>query len=93
VAATPPGDPDLAGRLSNVGSALRARFERAGDSADLEAAVDASRRGVKLTPPGDPSLAGHRSNLGNALLRRFERAGDNAGATSLPRYPANTLTA
>ena len=75
---TPPGHPDRAMYLSNLGSALRTRFERAGDGADLDAAIDAGRQAVDLTPPGHPDRAAYLSNLGLALLTRFERAGDGA---------------
>ena len=76
VAATPPGHPDLAGRLSNLGASLAMRFERAGDAGDLDAAIDAVGRAADLTPPGHPDLAMYLSNLGNSLQLRFERAGD-----------------
>jgi predicted metal-dependent phosphoesterase TrpH len=76
VAATPPGDPNLAGRLSNLGGALLTRFELAGDAADLDAAIDAGRRAVDITPPGHPNLAGRLSNLGGSLRARFKRSGD-----------------
>ncbi len=64
--------------LSNLGNALVARFERAGDGADLDDAIDAGRLAVDLTPPGHPVLARYRSNLGNSLFRRFGQAGDDA---------------
>ena len=40
VAATPADHPDRAAMLSNLGAALRTRFERTGDRADLDAAID-----------------------------------------------------
>ena len=55
-----------------------ARFERVGDAADLDAAVDAGRRAVDLTPPDAPGLAACLADLGNSLRTRFERAGDAA---------------
>ncbi len=64
--------------LSNLGGSLRARFERAGDAADLDAAIDAVRRAADLTPPGHRDLAMYLSNLGVSLRTRFERAGDAA---------------
>ena len=64
--------------LSNLGTCLRARFERAGDDADLDAAIDAERQAADLTPPGHPNRAAILANLGNSLRIRFERAGDDA---------------
>ena len=61
--------------LSNLGGTLRARFEWAGDGADLDTAIEAGRRAVEITPPGHPGLAVRLSNLGNALASRFEQAG------------------
>ncbi|GAA4606383.1 tetratricopeptide (TPR) repeat protein [Actinoplanes octamycinicus] len=48
--------------------ALRARFERTGDPADLDEAIAAGRR----APRGTAS----RANLGSALWTRFEHGGD-----------------
>jgi hypothetical protein len=57
---------------------LRIRFDRTGDVADLEAAVDAGRRAVDATPPGHLNLAGYLLNLAGSLAARFEWAGDIA---------------
>jgi tetratricopeptide (TPR) repeat protein len=54
------------------------RFEQAGDTADLDAAIGAGQQAVGATEPGHPNLAIYLSSLGNALLRRFEQAGDVA---------------
>ncbi|WP_159044969.1 hypothetical protein, partial [Streptomyces sp. NRRL F-5122] len=53
-------------------------FERGGDQAVLEEAIQASRDAVRATPPDHPDLAARLSNLGVALLRSFERGGDQA---------------
>ena len=45
------GHPDRATMLSNLGGALQARFERTGDVADLDAAVDAGRQAVRPPRP------------------------------------------
>jgi predicted metal-dependent phosphoesterase TrpH len=76
VAASPAGHPDRAGRLSNLGTALQARFERTGERADLDAAIDLLRQAVAASPAGHPDRAGLLSNLGAALETRFERTGD-----------------
>ena len=65
--ATPAGHPNLAGRLSNLGNALVRRFERTGDTADLDAAIDAGRQAVAASPAGHPNLATMLANLGNAF--------------------------
>jgi hypothetical protein len=51
VAASPTDHPGRAGYLSNLGVALRSRFERTRDRADLDAAIDLcwSRRVSGLT--------------------------------------------
>ena len=75
VQATPADHPDRAGFLSNLGNALRARFERTGARADLDAAIQAGRQAVQATPADHPDRAGYLSNLGIALRTRFERTG------------------
>ena len=75
VAATPPGDPSLPSRLSNLGGGLLTRFRRAGDAADLDDAITAGRRAADLAPPGHIELPVILSNLGSSLLTRFERTG------------------
>ncbi|KAJ5414516.1 hypothetical protein N7509_001143 [Penicillium cosmopolitanum] len=43
--------------------------------ADLEEAIQVSRRAVQATPKDDPQLIGWLNNLGNDLERRYERIG------------------
>jgi tetratricopeptide (TPR) repeat protein len=74
-AGTPDGDPERARRLSNLGHALRIRFERTGLDADLEQAIAAGRQAVDLTPAGHPDRPVMLLNLGSALQWRFERTG------------------
>jgi tetratricopeptide (TPR) repeat protein len=64
--------------LSNLGATLRVRFERAGELADLDAAVQAGQAAVEATPTGHPNRATMLSNLGSALQIRFERVGELA---------------
>ncbi len=95
LAAFPPGHPELPGYLSNLGNVLIMRFLEAGDTAEMDAAVDAEQRAVDLAPPDHPDLAKMRSNLGVALRIRFERAGDvadldaaiDAGRRAVDRAP------
>ncbi|MGH3374889.1 MAG: CHAT domain-containing protein [Actinoallomurus sp.] len=88
LAATPPGHPGLAARLSNLGLALRVRFERTGALPDLEEAVDFGREAVAATPPGSPNTALYLDNLGRALQTRFGTKGtpaDLEGAVDVSR--------
>ena len=64
--------------LGGLGGSLAVRFERAGDDADLDAAIGTLRQAVDLTPAGHPNLAVGLSLMGAALQSRFERAGDDA---------------
>ncbi|GAA4878799.1 hypothetical protein [Actinomycetospora straminea] len=57
------GDLGLPARLSNLGAALRTRWERRGNPADLGAAHRALTRAVELGA-GDPSMRRYLANLG-----------------------------
>ncbi|MEU4512212.1 CHAT domain-containing protein [Nonomuraea wenchangensis] len=78
VAALPEGDDQRAGCLSNLSGALRARFDRTGQAADLDAAIDAGRAAAATSPEGEPQRAQVLSNLAGSLRARFELAGDVA---------------
>ncbi len=52
--------------------------ERAGDTADLDAAIEAGQQAVSVTSAGHAALPRRLSNLSLALRARFERAGDSA---------------
>ncbi|WP_157239230.1 CHAT domain-containing protein [Catenuloplanes japonicus] len=69
---------NLAGWLSNLGLALRIRFERIGEGGDLDESIALHREAAALTPATDPSRGRYLSNLGLALRIRFERNGDFA---------------
>src|SRR4051812_19826760 len=73
LAATPPGSPDLAGHLCNLGIGLLSRYERSGALADLEAAIDTFQRAVDATRVDSPDLAVNLGNLGDGLRLRYER--------------------
>ncbi|OQV09889.1 CHAT domain-containing protein [Cladophialophora immunda] len=75
---TPPGHPDLAGRLNNLSNKLESRYERVGNMADLETAISKAEEVVRVTPPGYHGLAGRLNNLGTKLERRYERTGNMA---------------
>jgi tetratricopeptide (TPR) repeat protein len=75
----PPADhPDRPGYLSNLGIALRIRFGRTGQSADLDEAITACRDAVAGTPADHPNRPLYLSNLGIALRARFGRTGQSA---------------
>ncbi|MGW2997959.1 hypothetical protein ACWDA9_42155, partial [Streptomyces sp. NPDC001193] len=57
---------------------LRLRFERTGDSGDLDAAVEVGRQAVEATPEGHPGRAVFLSDLADALVVRFDHGGDRA---------------
>ena len=73
VDATPPDHPERAERLSSLGGAMQARFERTGVLADLDAAVEAARAALKGIPASHPDRARYLFNLGAALGARFWR--------------------
>ncbi|KFZ23764.1 hypothetical protein V502_01755 [Pseudogymnoascus sp. VKM F-4520 (FW-2644)] len=66
------------GLLSNLGVFLESRYERTGDIADLEEAIQVARRAAASTPKDHFNLAIYLDNLGNKLQRRYERTGDIA---------------
>ena len=78
MAATPNDHPKRAARLSNLGAALRTRFERAESVADLDRAISVCEEALAATPRDHPYRARRLSNLGAALQTRFERAGSMA---------------
>ncbi|WP_344204085.1 CHAT domain-containing protein [Nonomuraea bangladeshensis] len=81
VAALSEEDDQRAGSLSNLSGALRARFDRTGQAADLDAAIDAGRAAAATaptTPEGRPQRAQILSNLAGSLRARFELTGDVA---------------
>ncbi len=78
LAHTGPGDPDLAGRLSNLGAALRLQFARTGSQEDLTEAIAAARHAVAVTRPGDPDALLYWINLFSVLAARADGEGDAA---------------
>ncbi|MBA6434600.1 CHAT domain-containing protein [Streptomyces sp. GMR22] len=70
--------PDYAQCLTNLGSALLTRFERAKLPADLSESIEFCRAAVGVSRPDEPARAIYLSNLGNALLTRFEHLASEA---------------
>lgn len=60
-----------ASRVSNLGAALSIRFAAFQDIADLDAAIDAGRKGITRTGSGDKALAMRLQSVGGALFTRF----------------------
>jgi hypothetical protein len=71
----PAGHPDRLMCLSNLSTALTARFERQGRLADLHEAIDAGRSAVDAAVINDPNYAIYAANLATALRTRFQRLG------------------
>jgi len=67
----------LPGRLNIYGIMLDKRYERTGDMADLEAAIQAAQKAVD-SAPDQPRRAMYLTNLGNKLGHRYEQTGDMA---------------
>ncbi len=66
------------GWLNNLGEFLQSRFERTGEMANLEEAIETAREAVQSTPHDHPDRAARLNNLGTKLGRRFERTGEMA---------------
>lgn len=75
VAALSARHPQRAVLLTDLGLALRSRYEWGGDVQDLDEAVRAGRASVRATPADHPDRALHLSTLANSLHTRFERSG------------------
>jgi len=71
VTATPQRDIRRAGRLSNLGSTLKMRYDRTGSARDLDDAIAALQQAADAAPGGHLDRIGALSNLGGALLTRF----------------------
>ncbi|MFI9509599.1 CHAT domain-containing protein [Nocardia sp. NPDC052566] len=63
-------------RLTNLAMVLLTRYESAGDTADLDRAVDTARSAVAAEEPDSVSAATTRLNLATGLIARFHRRGD-----------------
>ena len=64
--------------LSVLGDALRLRFERTGQQADLDQAITTGQEAVDAIPSDHPDRTMILFNMGNALRVRFERTGQQA---------------
>jgi tetratricopeptide (TPR) repeat protein len=85
-----------AGRLATLANSLHANFKRAGEVADLDEAITASRRALEVAPASDPDCLGRLTNLGNYLHARYTHSGDVADldeAIDLRRQALEATTA
>ncbi|KAJ7474993.1 TPR-like protein [Mycena latifolia] len=69
-------EPTSAMYLSDLGIALRRRFERLGNVVDINQGREICEAAVRITPEGDPDMASRLTSLGNSLLSRFEWLGN-----------------
>ncbi|MFJ6673277.1 CHAT domain-containing protein [Actinosynnema sp. NPDC091369] len=69
-------DSDLAKALTNLGSALAARFDHGGRQETLNEAITVTRRAVEHLPAGTASQVSSRYNLATLLAAQFNRNGD-----------------
>jgi tetratricopeptide (TPR) repeat protein len=75
---TPAGHDDQAGRVTWLGSALRASFRLSGDQAALDESIASFKQAVTLCPPGHPARAAVLANLAQALQPRIIRSSSPA---------------
>ena len=74
----PPGSPDLADHLKELGNRLSQHYALTGELASLERAIQAYEQAVEQTPPGSPELPRHLTNLSAGLRDRYVRKGELA---------------
>ena len=75
LAATPPGDPEQAGRVYNLSVALSMSFDRTGELAALTEAVQRAREAVAGTSPDGPPRGELLGSLGRLLLQLGRETG------------------
>ena len=76
--ATPADHPDRAARLTKLAFALRIRFERLGETTDLDAAIDAVKEATDVIPAHHPLRPWIFSQLGLAAKSRSDLTGIEA---------------
>jgi hypothetical protein len=86
-----PGGHPVAACLSNLGAALRTRYDRTGDTRALDEAITVLRKAVHAVDPGHVSRPGFLNNLGNALRSRFDVS--SAAAAPAAADPADIAEA
>ena len=86
ITATPVTDPQHFGYVSNLGVALKIRYDRAGQIADINEALSAMAETVKATPAGSADAWRWLTNLGLALRSRYERIGETSDLNGAVRF-------
>ncbi|MGI5240581.1 hypothetical protein [Dactylosporangium sp. CA-139066] len=79
--------------LSGLCNALRRRYERFGEPADLDEAIDTGRGLLDATPHTDPGRATHSANLALSLGLRFSASRDPADADAAATALRDALAA
>ncbi|KAK4246224.1 CHAT domain-containing protein [Corynascus novoguineensis] len=69
---------------------LQCRYQRTGEMADLEEAIEMARQAVKSTPYDHPDRASYLGNLGNDLWHRYKQTGEMADLEEASLYFYNT---
>ena len=70
---TPDNHRDKPACLNALATFLFSRFERLGDSADIDRSITAREDAVRIAPDNHPEKHVYLNNLGNALLNRFKQ--------------------
>ncbi|KAH7165143.1 CHAT domain-containing protein [Fusarium sp. MPI-SDFR-AT-0072] len=68
-------DPSHTQGSNNLGVFLDSRYERIGETKDLEA-IETAKQAIELTPDDKKNLAGRLNNLGVFLSSRYEQTGE-----------------
>ncbi|KAF4448532.1 hypothetical protein F53441_8069 [Fusarium austroafricanum] len=68
-------DPSHTQGSNNLGVFLDSRYERIGETKDLEA-IETAKQAIELTPDDKQNLAGRLNNLGVFLSSRYEQTGE-----------------
>lgn len=76
VARTPKGDPNLPGRLINLGISFLTCFECTRDLSDISGSISARERAVDLTPEGGEDMPSLLTVLGASYMSRFSLTQD-----------------
>ncbi|CUA78376.1 DNA double-strand break repair Rad50 ATPase [Pyrococcus horikoshii OT3] [Rhizoctonia solani] len=78
LALTPDGHPDISDRHANLGVSYTDRYQRLGELADLERAIECFSRALALTPDGHPDMSHRHASLGVSYTDRYQRLGELA---------------
>ncbi|CAE6481241.1 unnamed protein product [Rhizoctonia solani] len=68
----------MSSRLANLGVSYTDRYQRLGDFADLDKAIECDTRALALTPDDHPDMSSRLANLGVSYTDRYQRLGELA---------------